>query len=187
MVGLVFARSFRVPVWDEETRERAIDYWSRRGVVFYRVDDGALTGRRGSLWANPWTFDMRKVEATLTIGIAGVTVRCTLDVNTAFQLISAWNRSWLEFEMDTFESYLLHGDEQEAEWARFAADYWQAQRTVLLTGGLTGRKMPPEKRPAVPTELLAASAPGGSGTELEAAQRGTELISSDAPGGSGEP
>src|SRR4051812_18678528 len=94
---LRFERRFIVPSSAKAISEKAVDYWSRRGVTFTEVEEARLSGRRGSVWGNLTSFDPSDLLAEVTISFdeAGG-VRCVLIVDRILQVVTEWNRAWWE-------------------------------------------------------------------------------------------
>ena len=129
-------------------KRKAIAFWSRRRVVFSETSGKTLVGRRGNLFGNLTSFDMSKLIAKLTVTISEQNeVYCVLDVNTVLQQITEYNKAWWDLEMDTFESFLLHNDEQEEKWKKFGVHYKKAAWAWSFSYGVRGNKMPPEEKP----------------------------------------
>ena len=141
--SLQVVKTFQVPVWDEQAKKKFINFWQGRGVTFNEVTEKHLKGRRGSLWGNMTSYDMSKLLADLTISqIAPHEISCQLDVDTRGQDITEWNEGYWRLEMDTLESYLLCGDQKEAEWQQFRKDSRAAAWQWSLSLTWLGRKMP---------------------------------------------
>jgi len=140
---LEVVKTIHVPVWDEQARQRVTTFWQGRGVAFSEVTTGRLRGHRGSLWGNLTSYDMGKFLANLTISQVGPTeLLCQLDVDTRGQDITEWNRAYWGLEMDTLESFLLHGDQKEEEWEQFLKESKAAAWQWSLSFRRLGRKMP---------------------------------------------
>lgn len=132
-----------LPRWDGEQRRRAIQFWMDRGFRFRQADSDPLVARRGSLWGNLTSYDMGKLAATLTIECKSPdAIECVMVVNTVFQDITEWNQAYWQLEMESFESWLLHGDKKEAEWSEFLNGSRRAAIEWTLSCGRFGRKMP---------------------------------------------
>lgn len=166
---MVFRRIIRVPAWDAPTRELALGYWRERGFRFTAAQkaDEEEIGWRGSAWGNLTSYNMSKLRASLTIltgdragagasideiGDVAATgdetlVQFEMHVDTWAQHISEWNRAYWLLELATAESWLLHGDKQEAEWRRFLAASRKAALIWSLTLGHKGSEMPPSSSP----------------------------------------
>lgn len=147
-MSVTVEKTFQIPIWDEFTRYKMIDYWSRRGIRFSESLGTTLKGRRGSWLGNITSFDMSKLMSELTINVSAENqVYCVLQVNTFMQIITDYNRAWWNLEMETFESYLLQTDEQDERWKRFRANDKKAAIAWTLTSGLVGNRIPPEEKP----------------------------------------
>jgi hypothetical protein len=147
-MSITIERIFQLPIWDEFTRFKMIDFWSRRRIEFSESSENTLKGKRGSLLGNITSFDMSKLMSELTITISAENrVHCELEVNTFMQIITEYNKAWWNLEMETFESYLLQTDEQDERWRRFKAIDKKAAIAWTLTSGLVGNKIPPEEKP----------------------------------------
>jgi hypothetical protein len=126
--------------WDESTRQKIVEFWEERGVVFSDTAGDVLRGKRGSLWGNLTSYDMSKLRSKLTVTRSGPTeIECTLDVNTAMQRITDWNMAYWRLEMDTLESWLLSGDLKQEEWARHEVGAHKADVAWTLSGGKGGK------------------------------------------------
>ena len=132
-------KRFLTPIWDESLKQKAINFWSKRGIVFEKIEGNALHGKRGSLLGNLFSYDMSKLISTLSISVsADSELTCILDVNTVMQGITERNKEYWNLEMNTFESFLLRNDEQVDNWEDFR------KRSVLgaiiwtITFGLFG-------------------------------------------------
>jgi hypothetical protein len=64
-----------------------------------------------------------------------------MEINTIMQIITEWNKEWLNMEMDNFESYLLNNDEQNEKWAEFMKEHNEASWEWALSKGLRGNKI----------------------------------------------
>lgn len=137
-----------MPAWDDLLKRKAIDFWSRRRVVFSETSASLLVGKRGSILGNLISFDMSKLISRITISVSPQDeVECALSVNTVFQQITDYNRAWWDLELETFESFLLRNDELEERWKAFGVKYNRASWAWALSLGRKGNKMPPEERP----------------------------------------
>ncbi len=95
MLKVHVERTFVVPVWDEATKQKALDFWGRRGVTLSETSAHTLTGERGNIIGNLTSFDMSKLIARLAVTVSTQNeVRCVLDVNTVMQSITEYNKSW---------------------------------------------------------------------------------------------
>src|SRR5438105_2728451 len=144
---LRFERRFAVLCPGEAVRQRAVGYWSRRGMVFREAGEALLTGSRGSVWGNLISFDPSELMAEVTITFddsAGV--RCVLVVDRSFQIVTDWNRAWWELELETFESFLVSRDEQPHRWQVFKEAHRRAAWDWALSVGMRGRKISPADR-----------------------------------------
>lgn len=137
-------RQVQVPVWNKVTKQKIIDYWSARHIVFNETSITTLRGKRGSFVDNLVSFNMINLMAELTVTVLSENeIHCVLEVNTIMQQITDWNRAWLDLEMETFETFLLHNDLQEEKWKRFGAGYNKAAWAWGLSCGLIHQKVPP--------------------------------------------
>jgi hypothetical protein len=96
-------------------------FWTRRRIIILEITDETMTGKRGGLWWNAFTFDMSKLRSALTISIDknhGI-VECSLDINTILQLITPMNQMYWVEEMAAFESSIRTGDDKKEEWDEF--------------------------------------------------------------------
>lgn len=147
MLRVKVVRTFKVPAWNETTKEKAIGYWTRRRIIFSETSGDTLIGKRGNLVGNLTSFDMSKLMAHLTIkNSSDNEVSCVLVVNTVMQSVTDYNKAWWDLEMDTFESYLLRNDEQEEKWRKFGAAHKKAAWNWSLTFGINGNKIEPEDK-----------------------------------------
>lgn len=132
-----FERVIKVPQWEEAERQKTISFWKQRHMTFTETSGDTLRGKRGSLWGNLLSFDMGKLCTTLTIAKTSENeVRCVLDANTMFQTITEWNEAFWRYELETFESYLLRNDLQEAAWKLFEEARKKADKSFLISAGL---------------------------------------------------
>ena len=132
--------------WSETTRQKLIAYWSARRVCFEENSEKILRGSRGHILWNLITFDMTKLRASLAASpsqAGGVLV--SLSVQTTFQQITQWNKAFLDFELSTCESFLLHDDLREKEWADFLKADRKAKLIWTATLGLGGQRLPSKK------------------------------------------
>ena len=140
-------RRFEIPKWDDVVRRKAVDFWSRRGVSFFDQTECTLAGRRGSILGNLISFKMSDLLSSLWIGISPKNeVHCVLDVDTILQRITEYNRTWWDLEMETFESFLLRNDEQEAKWRLFLLSNYNASLAWTFSFGMLGNRMQPGER-----------------------------------------
>ena len=132
-------RRFLVPMWDESLTQKAIHFWSKRGVAFMRSEGNTLSGKRGSLLGNLFSYDMSKLISKLSISVSSDNeLTCILDVNTVMQGITERNKEYWDLEMDTFESFLLRNDEQTENWDDFRKRNVLGAIIWTLTFGLFG-------------------------------------------------
>ena len=147
-MSIIVEKTFQIPIWDEFTRFKMVDFWSRRRIEFSESSGNILKGKRGSLLGNITSFDMSKLMSELTITVSAENqVHCVLNVNTFMQIITDYNKAWWDLEMETFQSYLLQADEQDERWRRFRANDKKASIAWTLTSGLVGNRIPPEEKP----------------------------------------
>jgi hypothetical protein len=140
-------KRFLVPKWDETLLQKAVDFWTKRNIVFEKIEGNALYGKRGSLLGNLFSYDMSKLISKLSISVSSNNeLTCILDVNTVMQAITERNKEYWGLEMETFESLLLHNDEQIEEWddlgkrSRLAAIVWTFTFGLLGDGFSTKEK-----------------------------------------------
>ena len=147
-MSITVEKTFQIPIWDEFTRFKMVDFWSRRRIEFSENSGNTLKGKRGSLLGNFTSFDMSKLMSELTISVSAENqVHCVLKVNTIMQIITDYNKAWWNLEMESFQSYLLKTDEQNERWERFRANDKKAAIAWALTSGLVGNRIPPEEKP----------------------------------------
>ena len=147
-MSITVEKTFQIPIWDEFTRFKMINFWSRRRIEFSDTLGNILVGTRGNVLGNITSFDMSKLMSKLTISVSQKNeVYCVLEVNTFMRIITEYNRAWFVLEMETFESYLLQTDQQEERWQRFKKNDQKAAIVWALTSGLIGNRMPPEEKP----------------------------------------
>ncbi len=140
---LQFVKVIQVPVWDEQAKQKVIIFWQGRGITLKEVSDSRLRGHRGSLLGNLTSYDMSRLLADLTISqIEPNRISCQFDIDTRYQDITEWNKAHWELELDTLESYLLHGDKKEEEWQQFRKGSKAAAWQWSLSFTWLGRKMP---------------------------------------------
>jgi hypothetical protein len=138
-------KSFFIPQWDETIRQRVLDFWSRRNIVFKKITGDTLIGKRGNLWGNLTSFDMSKLMAELSIKVSSENrISCVLEVNPFMQHITDWNKAWWNLEMESFESFLLNGNEQVEKWKHFTAAHQKAASVWSFTFGLRGNEPSPD-------------------------------------------
>lgn len=116
---LQVVKTMYISTWNEQVKAGVIAFWQGRGISFDEVTDSYFKGHRGSVWGNLTSFDMSKLITDLTLTISPMEpykVICSLDVDTRFQIVTDWNKEYWQLELDTFESYLLHGDQKKGEW-----------------------------------------------------------------------
>jgi hypothetical protein len=152
-------KRFEILKWDDVVRRKAIDFWSRRGISFFESSETTLVGRRGSIFGNLVSFNMSDLLSSLWINISLKNeVHCVLDVDTILQRITEYNRAWWDLEMETFESFLLRSDEQEAKWQAFLASHHNASLAWAASFGILGSQVPPGLR-----SMLSSTAAKGDG------------------------
>jgi hypothetical protein len=140
-------RRFEIPKWDDAMRQKAMDYWSRRGVSFFEVTESTLAGKRGNILGNLLSFDMSNLLAILYIGVSLKNeIHCVLDVDTVLQHVTEYNRAWWNLELETFESFLLRNDEQTAKWQVFLQSHYSASLAWTFSLGMLGNRMQPAER-----------------------------------------
>jgi hypothetical protein len=138
---------FNVQNWDNNLKQKAINYWARRGIIFGETEGNILTGKRGSLLGNFFSYNMSKLITKLSISVSAYNVlTCTLDVNTVMQGITQRNIEYWNLEMDTFESYLLTNDEQIENWQDFKKRNILAAIIWTVTLGLFGDGLSAKKK-----------------------------------------
>jgi hypothetical protein len=132
-------KRFLIPIWNESLKQKSINFWSKRGVVFEKIEENALHGKRGSLLGNLFSYDMSKLISTLSISVLPDNeLTCILDVNTVMQGITDRNKEYWNLEMNTFESFLLRNDEQVDNWEDFRKRSVVGAIIWTLTFGLFG-------------------------------------------------
>ena len=139
------SKTIRLPQWDEQTKQKVIDFWQGRGIHFSDTRTDVLRGRRGSLWGNLTSFDMSKLVAHLTISASSpALLECVMEIDGRYQDLTDWNEAYWHLEMETLESYLLTGDQKGPEWRQFQRDSRAAAWQWSLSGTKLGRKLPPK-------------------------------------------
>jgi hypothetical protein len=130
---MLFRSSFAIPKWDEEAKRKVVSFWTERGVRFGEISDRRLVGNRGSILGNMTSFDMAELRTKVIIQVSeSDECECVLDVNTAFQIITEWNRQHWELELQTFESYIVRGDERQDDWRAYETMAKKANVTVIV-------------------------------------------------------
>ncbi len=114
---LTITKSFILPEVKLESGKQAIAYWSQKGFVFPRLSDKAIVGRRGSSWRNFVFCSLNSLKTKLIVLIDESNhCTCTLDIKTGIQPITPENEKHWLLELDTFESFMLHGDLKEQDY-----------------------------------------------------------------------
>ena len=117
-----------------------LSFWRNRGIEFDQIAGDNLSGRRGSLWKNLYTFDMSKVKAALSISVDDARhCSCELDVSTDYQIITVSNLHYWKLELLTFSSYMLDGSMREPEWIAFREENRKSASRWLWSGGIADR------------------------------------------------
>ncbi len=140
------SRSIVISEWNDAIRRKIVDFWQERRVVFTVSEGRTLEGKRGSLLGNMTSFDMTRLITTLTVSrTSPAEIVCRLDIDTTFQSITTWNEAYWQLEMDTFESWLLYGEDKKAEWEAYYKTARAGDIRWLLSFGLFGNRTPPER------------------------------------------
>ena len=117
---LQVTREFHMPAWDDSTWEAIASFWALRGFRCDAVQDSTLRGTRGSLLGNCISFNMSRLKTNLVIERIGAQeCRCSLNINTAFQVITEYNKAHWRLELDTFEGFMTSGDLNSKEWRQY--------------------------------------------------------------------
>lgn len=144
---LQVVKTMHIPIWDQQVEEKAVAFWQERGINFSEKTPRRLLGNRGSIWGNLTSFDMSKLITNLTLTISPMEpyeVSCCLDVDTRFQVVTEWNKEYWQLEMDTFESYLLYGDQKKGGWDQLRRESRALDYLWVLSLGWIERR-PPHK------------------------------------------
>jgi hypothetical protein len=140
-------KRFFVQKWDQGLLQKAVDYWTKRGIVFEKREENALFGKRGSIFGNLFSYDMSDLISQLYISVSSNNeLTCLLDVNTFMQWITERNIEYWFLEVDMFESYLLHNDEQIEEWNDFRKRNILGSIIWTFTFGLFGDGVSAKKK-----------------------------------------
>jgi hypothetical protein len=151
----IVARSFRMPVWNEETRSQVKDFWQTRRAHFTEESERMLKGYRSHLLCNLYAMDPAKIKASLVVTwMEPGTCDCLLTINTAFQIITEWNKAYFQLEMATFESFIAYGQLNGDLWRRFLKAHDVANIYWCASGGILGYRMSCEERRAYLTTSM---------------------------------
>jgi hypothetical protein len=142
-MDIISERTFHVPKWDDATRKKTIEFWVKRGVVFSEPWGSTLVGNRGSQLAGFFSSSMGKLTAKLAITVSFEgDVHSVLSITVGKYLegfVTEPDREHGNLELETFESFLLRGDELTEKWKQFRKSSVEADLSMALKLSLLGK------------------------------------------------
>jgi hypothetical protein len=113
-------KTIRISEWNDSTRQKIANFWEGRKIRFCENSDSGLIGRRGSIFGNILSFDMKNLITNIVIKKdSDSEIICEININTIFQQITRSNKEYWELELKTFESVLRYDDDREDEWKEY--------------------------------------------------------------------
>lgn len=114
---MIITKKINIPKMNDESKNKMVEFWEKRGIIFTKTSDKELYGKRGSLLGNLFSYNMSKLIATLRIVEKGENeVICELTINTFMQYVTQWNKEYWALELETFESEMNNNGNLEKEW-----------------------------------------------------------------------
>jgi hypothetical protein len=118
---MIITKKINIPKMNDESKNKMVEFWEKRGVIFTNSSDKELYGKRGSLLGNLFSYNMSKLIATLRIVEQGDNeVICELIINTFMQYVTPWNKEYWALELETFESEMNNNGNLEKKWGELS-------------------------------------------------------------------
>jgi|GEM_PF-2330059 len=103
-----FRYRFAIDNWNDELLNLSQQYWKKRKFKCEQTDLTQIKGKRGGLWGNFTSFDMKKMLCDLSVKVdANNFVDCQLEIDSIGQSFTEWNIMDFELELIFFQNALL--------------------------------------------------------------------------------
>lgn len=148
-------RTIKVPCLDEARLFKIEHFWCDRGIDFSEFTLTTFKGSRGGPVQNLFAIESTRLWSELAIHFmrSSSSLSCRLKANTVFHDMTDWDRAFLNLEMATFESFLLHDDRKVGLWNDFMDQYRAAMKRWAVTFGMSGRRLPESLHKRIEREL----------------------------------
>lgn len=111
-----------------KTREDIYNFWKNEDYTFDTVSLDVAQGRRGHIFYNYITFNMRKLETKITLDFTEIDmVEVSIAVTTAGQMITSTEAKLWPMELEMFELF-MKGD---SSYIKLKEDYNKKSRKFI--------------------------------------------------------